>query len=241
MAQDPIIGTPGLQALRQTQLRRVLRSDQGAIYFAGAGQVIDGSKSRDPLNTGDLQVLRAGLLMGQITASGKWAPSILGDLTVAHTSDSATAMTVGLPTAVELVRRIGASGTFNLTGPPTAAGTVATVVITYSAVDVLTGIITISTEATDFIAGSLIQPTDGSQTIRVLIGDGHGAKVTDQDEVSTDVEFVHTGGGQAMLVAGQVDVAQIIEYPTDASLKTFVKDALEAVGSFIFDDDVDPN
>ena len=231
MSQDPIIGVPGLQALRQTQLRRVLRSDQGAIYFAGAGQVIDGSQSRDPLNGGDVQVLRAGMLMGQITSGGKWAPSILGDITAAHTSDSATSLTVSPATAVEIVRRFGASGTFNLTGPPTAAGTVATVTITYSAVNVTTGV----------ISGSLVRPEDGSETIRVLIGDGHGIKVTDQDEVSTDVEFVHTGGGQAMLVAGQVDTGQIIEYPSDASLKTFVKDALEAVGSFIFDDDVDPN
>ena len=123
MTQVPI-GVPQLGSARTAQDRRVLLTRSGAIYMPG-NKIIDGSKGRDPLNTGDVDVLRAGLMMGKITSGGKYAPAVIGPLTVAYDSSAAgTQVTVSTATATELLRRIGATGTFNLTGPPDANGVV---------------------------------------------------------------------------------------------------------------------
>ena len=59
-----------------------------------------------------------------------------------------TTITTDVNTAAELVRRIGATGTFKLTGPPTAGGAVVTQTVTFSAVNTSTGAITITDSAT---------------------------------------------------------------------------------------------
>jgi hypothetical protein len=209
-----------------------MASDAGLLLLPG-GKIIRGEKSRDPLNTGDVDVLRAGLLMGEITASGKYAPAIIGVLTEAYDKDGSLKlqMTVSAATATEIVRRIGTSGTFKITGPPTAAGTVATETITYSAVNTTTGVITISLASADFISGSFVQPTDGSEAPKGLINDGYGIKVTDADDANVDVPFPN------LVIAGQVDASQIVNYPTDTSLIAWVKAQLRATGgSWTFDD-----
>jgi len=211
----------------------VLKTDTGAIYLP-RGRTIEGSKSRDPLNTGDLDVLRAGMLMGMISASKKFAPSVIGVTPIAHETTGSTvlAMTLGVANAVEIVRRIGASGTFKLTGPPGAAGVVATTTVTYSAIDVATGIATITDIAVSHIAGSFLQPTDGSETILGILLEDYGLKVTNKDAVSQDTQMAH------LLIGGVIDASQILNYPSDTSLITHVKDALRAVGAgFVFDDD----
>lgn len=224
---------PGPQTERTATPRKVMASSQGFMLLPG-GKIIDGSKSRDGGNTGDVDVLRAGLLMGEITASGKYAPSVLGALTVAYDKDGslATSMTVSTATATELVRRIGSSGTFKITGPPTAAGTVVTETITFSAVNTSTGVITVTTAAADYIVGSLIQPTDGSETPKCLINDGYGLKVTDADDTSQDTQFAQP------VIAGNVDASQIINYSSDTSIQAWIKAQLRATGgSWTFDDD----
>jgi len=206
----------------------------GSAVLLPGGVVIDGSNSRDPLNSGDVDVLRDGLVMGK-TASGKYAPSILGVLSQAYDKDgsSATTMVVSAATATEIARRIGTSGTFKVTGPPTASGTVTTETITFSAVDTDTGAITVTTASNDFIAGAFVQPTDGSETPRCLLyAGGYGIKATDEDGASIDEQF------PTPLIGGIVDASQIVNYPSDASLKTWLKQtALNAVGQFVFDDD----
>ena len=117
------------------------------LYLPG-GKLVDGSKARDPGNTGDITVLRAGMLMGKITSGGKYAPSVLGVLSGAGTEDD-TELTVSAAVATEINRRIGSSGTFKLTGPPSAAGTVRTSTVTYSAVDTGTGAITVTALSAD--------------------------------------------------------------------------------------------
>ena len=215
-------GLPSVATKRTATFRKLLLSGPEHNQFLPRGEVIDGSQSRDPTNTGDLDVLQAGLLMGRITATGLYAPSILGVTTVAYDNSASvnTTLTVGLPTAVELNRRIGASGTFNLTGPPTAGGTVAVQTVTYSSVAVGTGVIAVSAIAADAIAGSFIQPTDGPETMVTLINDGSGIEVTDEDNADVDVPFA------TPVIAGLLDASQIINWPSNAVLRTYVRDQL---------------
>lgn len=346
---------PGMGPTKTASYRKIWKSKTGVQYLPGGG-VIDGTKSRDPLNVGDLDTLRAGLLMGKITASGKYAPSVLGVLAAGY---GGVANTLNIPAAaaVELVRRVGATGTFKLTGPATTAGTVRTQTVTYSAVNQGSGAVTItalqagavnavnqvealvvvddtgsgtftltceglttgaitysSTPATlvsrinsaldavfgtgaivasgaslaaiiltfsgtgysgrpiighvtsaltqtgstftingsatagttttttlgvsavaatngAFVAGSLIQPTDGSETIRTFIDAEDGIKVTFEG-TGYDIEFPRPP------LSGIVDADQIVNYPSDAAVKAYIKAALKTSGPFVFSDDL---
>lgn len=234
MASGYAGGLPGPQDERTATPRKIL-ADVGSAVLLPGGVIIDGSQSRDPLNSGDVDVLRDGLVMGKITTGGKYAPSILGVLAQAYDKDgsSATTIVVSAATATEIARRIGTSGTFTVTGPPTASGTVTTETVTFSAVDTDTGAITVTTASNDFIAGAFVQPTDGAETpLCLLYAGGYGVKATDEDGTSIDEQF------PTPLIGGIVDASQIINAPSDASLKTWLKQtALNAVGQFIFDDD----
>ena len=189
---------------------------------------IDGASSRDPLNTGDLDVLRPGLLMGKITSGGQYAPSIIGVTTNAEAAGS-TSIEAAAAVVTELVRRVGSSGTFTLTGPPSANGTVVSETVTYSAASGTTITATAITNA--FVAGSFIGPTDGSQTPKSLIPDGWGIKVTDEDAASIDVEF------PLVPITGVIDSSQIINWPSDTSLRAWILARLNDVpgAKFVFD------
>lgn len=240
MAQ-PVVGLPGRKAERTATPRKILVSDMGAMTWP-AGKIIDGSESRDSGNTGDLDVLRAGIAMGKQTSSGKYAPSILGVLASAEVV-TATTITVTAAQAVEINRRLTATGTLTLVGPPTAAGVVAVFTEVMSAIDTATGVITLGALDAALIAGSFVMDNDGTEVPVFLIGDGYGVKVTDQDDVNTDVPF------RDALFGGIVDASQIILYPSDASLKTWIKQALNGEvtdsgattrhreGHFAFDDE----
>ena len=113
------------------------------------GKLIDGTVARDSTNTGYQNTLQPGLVMGKITTVvnslgtvGYYANSIYG-LTGGALTSAGTSLT--LPSAAvgtEIVRRRGTTGTFKLTGPPTAAGTVRTLTATYSAISGTTATIT---------------------------------------------------------------------------------------------------
>jgi hypothetical protein len=83
-----------------------------------------------------------------------------------------------------------------------------------------------------FVTSSLIQPTDGSETITTFVPDGYPLTVTDETGTSQDQPF------SKLCVGGMIDTAQLIDYPADASLKTYVKSALDVIagGKFIFSD-----
>lgn len=211
--------------------RIVLKTMQGVDFFPG-GKIIDGAKSRDPGNTGDVDVLRAGVLMGKITSGGKYAPSIIGPTTSAFTA-AETRIKMSAASATELARRIGSSGTLNITGPPAAAGTVATSAVTYSAVDTTTGYVTVTALGTTFIDGSFIQPTDGSQTPKSFIINETGIKVTSTDSANASVQFA------LVPVGGILDSSQLIDFPSDTSLIAQIKTWLRASAKgFVFDDDM---
>lgn len=228
-------GLPGVHTTRTATPRNVLLAGEG-VYLP-KNIIINGTDSRDPTNTGDVQYLQAGILLGKQTSGSKYAPSILGVTTVAYDQDGSANLqiTVAAATATEIVRRIGATGTFKMTGPPSTAGTVATQTATYSGVNTSTGVITIADLAADAIAGSFIQDTDGSEAPLAMIGDGYPVKVTDDDESSQDQEG-------SLLVAGLIDSSQIVNWPSDASLRNWIMSKLNggaaatpAFGPYIFD------
>ncbi len=230
MVESYVVGLPGVRAAQTATPRTVFRSGL-ILTFLPQGKIIDGQNASDPLNTGDVSVLRAGLLMGKITATGLYGASIIGVLLNAASS-GATSLTVSVATATELVRRNGASGTFKLIGPPTANGTVASQTVTYSAVVLATGVITCTAISADYVAGSFVTAGDGSDNMLTLIPDGYGLKVTDVDNTTRiPVQFPE------MPVEGIIQSSQIINWPSDTSLQAYIITHLStaAGGKLVFD------
>jgi len=222
---------PGVTTGKTASYRRLLKG--GLPTYLPVGIFIDGSLSRDALHTSYLDVLRAGMILGKKSSGDLYAPSIIGVLSSAYDAQgTTTVMDLSVVDATELVRRIGTSGTFHISGPPSAAGTMSEYQdVTYSAVNTATGVVTITAIAADNIAGSFIQPDDGSEVMRGLINREDGIKVTDQDDDDIDP-------GCELLVGGQLDSSQIIRWPSNAVLAQWIKDKLNATaaGSFLFDD-----
>lgn len=226
----PIPGLPGVRAATRTSYRRVFF--QGAIYDSLAGgKSVDGAKARDPGNTGTINVLRAGLLLGKITATGLYAPCVIGTLAGAVSATGVT-VTVSAASATELVRRVGATGTLRLVGPPTAAGVVATFTETYSAVNTTTGAITVSALNADLVAGSFVCADDGSYLPITFVDDGYGLLVTDNDGDDVTAQLPRVP------IAGVVELSALLPTPSDASLKAWIISNLNASagGQFVFAD-----
>lgn len=227
MAIEQVYGTPGVRAPRTADYRRILR--QGDYTFFAGGGIIAATYTRDTGNSGDVDILRPGLLMGKRSSGGLWANSIIGVANGA-VSAGATSITVAAAVVTELVRRVGASGTFKLIGPAVAnTAPVVTETITYSAASGTT--ITCTATVNAFVTGSFLCPTDGSETMRSFLPDGFNTKVTDQDGTSTDTEW-----GQ-IPVAGVIDASQLINWPTDTALQAFIMSRLNDLsgGQFVFD------
>ena len=147
-------------------------------------------------------------------------------------SASSVALEVSVQLAVEIVRRIGTSGTFILKGPPSAAGTVAQEVVTYTGIDTGTGVITVDAISNAYIAGSQILPEDGSENILGLLNTEFGLDVTDADNIDREVDV------DEVLIGGVIFFDRIINAPTDSSLVSDLKAQLRANGTgFAFDDD----
>lgn len=341
----PAIGLPGVGFVRRAQHKVIFRQYNFESGLAG-GRAIDGSKSRDPTNGTTPQFLLPGLLMGKITASGLYAPSIIGLATVAVAAGD-TSVTMLAATATEIARRIGATGSIKLTGPPGANGTSRTRTLAYSAVGATTitianplqnevqrldfgaaatagnislqvplptgglvttanaawsatdatylsniqtqldaatgvtnGIVVSAIPAVDtdlgfiftfsgtgyagntyplievvtkptstttvtvtrtttgdsgaWVAGSFIQPTDGSETILSIIPDGYPRQV--QDASGTDVTIPWPD----IPIAGVIMASKVVNWPaTDTSLKNYIRSSLDQAaggGKFVFDD-----
>ncbi len=226
---SPITGIPGIRAAQQAQFRALFKGGFPISYLP-PGKLIDGVNASDIGNT-PITNLRAGLLMGKITATGLYANSIIG-VTNGAIAQGATSITVLAAVVTELVRKIGATGTFTLVGPSTANGVVATEVVTYSAASGTT----ITVTATQFahVTASFIMPTDGSQTPTTLIAD--------PDSGIPVIDFV-TGSRQTVQfprlpIEGCIDTSMIINYGTDTSLNAWIKARLNGLdgGQFTFTD-----
>jgi len=197
------------------------------------GAVIDGSEARD-IGNSPVFDLRAGLLLGKETSNGLWAPSIIG-VTTADYSSGETTLTVSTATAVEIVRRIGSSGsgTIKITGYTSGDSSVTTKAITFSAVNTTNGEITVTDLQDDFDSGSFIQPADGSETILGILGDPYGVRVVDEDQNDIDVP------ASQIIIGGIIDTDYIVHYPSLALLKSWIKEQLRANGTgYAFDDDL---
>lgn len=344
MPITPILNQPGMGTVLQALHRVVFKNKSGERWLPGGG-LIGGLYSRDPANTPDVTRLQAGLVLGKRTSGGLLAPSIIG-ITGEALDDTETVLTVAEAVGDEIVRRLGSSGTLKITGPQTAAGTVRTVTMTYSAVaaasggnrditytalgtnevqtltfgaaatggtmrlrvplangtfvttdaitwnatdatwlaaintalDAATGVAggivatgaapdtaitftfsgtgylsslqpgyisvvtfpTSTTSATvvrttagvdgDFIAGSFLQPVDGSETPLTFIPCGYPIQVNDgTSNFDRDLPMVPTGG--------TIKSSQLINWPSDTSLRAWLVSALNAsgVGNYVFD------
>lgn len=236
----PVPGPPGVRTIRSAKQRVVFKGGSLPDDIE-QGRFICGACSRDPGNTADgynPNVLRAGVLMGKITTpvgpgvAGQYAPSIIGVTTVANAAGD-TGITTSVAVISEVMRRIGLTGSLNLVGPPAANGVVATQLVTYTALNLVTGVITCPALAKASIIGSLICPTDGSQNPITLIPDGYGIVVTDAD----------SGGNVAaqfpqIPAFGHIDTNGVVNYPNDASLQAWIKARLNSLdgGQFTFSD-----
>jgi hypothetical protein len=216
-------GKPGVVGNYDSQPREVFYSGREFAQFWAPPVTIDGTNSSNPLNAPYVWLLWAGMPMGRVTASGKYANSIFG-LTAAAAASGATSITTDVNTAAEIVRRIGATGTFKLTGPPAASGTVAVQVVTYSAVNTTTGVITCTALSAAAVTASPIQPTDGSETILTLLCETDGLQIVDQTYTNRLDVFC----GRLLAGGGTINTGMIVNYPSDPSLKTYVKSALKA-------------
>jgi hypothetical protein len=214
-------GKPGMLPTYLAAPREVFLANRQFAQFLAMPATIDGTLSGTAANAPYTWVLWAGTLLGRVTATGKYANSIIG-LTAAAYADTGggdTTLSTDVNTAAEIVRRIGAAGQFKLTGPPTAGGTVATQLISYSAVNLTTGAITITAGSANAVAGSLIQPSDGSEAIVTLLCDPWGAKLADE----LGATRVDVFDPQLLAAGGTLNTAVIVNYPSDTSLKAWVK------------------
>lgn len=232
MANNYLGGVSAVYSGRSIAPRNLFAS--GTPKYLPSYAQLDGSKSRDTLNSDNVALLRAGLPLGKITSGGKYAPSILGLTGVLHdTSVVTTTMTLPASTVTEISRRIGASGTFTIYGPPTAAGTVATETVTYSAIASATTL-TITATSADFAAGSLIMPADGSQNHSQFVVNQYGLDVLDVNGAAVNHQ-------QQLLTQADINTDMIVFYSSmDASVKTGFKAALRTnnAGSVLtFSDD----
>jgi hypothetical protein len=227
-------GKPGVLLNLTATPREVFYSGRERAQFVAAPVTVDGTLTSCAFNAPYIFQILGGTLMGRVTSTKKYANSVLGQTTGA-TASAATTIQTDVNTAAEIVRRIGASGTFKLTGPPTAGGTVAVQVITYSAVNTSTGVITCTATSAAAVTASLIQPTDGSETILTMVTDLYGIKVTDQ----TNVNRVDVYDPRLLLGGGTINSQTIVNYPADSSLQAYVKSSIKAfAGGVTFSDDI---
>jgi hypothetical protein len=181
----PVIGQPGVQNGNTVQYREAFRDPGSVLYFPSGGVIAqtaqDYSNSLNPLN------LRAGLMMGRVTSTKQWLPSFLGNLSAALVGTS-TSLTTSAVSAAEIVRRIGTTGTFTLTGGSLAGRTARTSTITYSAVNTTSGVVTITAPLVANVDGIEALPavdTTGSGTFTLTIEGRTTAAITYSATIAT--------------------------------------------------------
>jgi hypothetical protein len=159
---------PGISTELVAAVREILAMEPQQGDFLPFAATIDGTLTRDPDNptTTRTDVLRDGLCMGQVTSTLKYANSIIGQLGKALASTDTNLICLTSNEAAEITRRIGASGTFKVTGPASAGGAVRTLTATYSAVGSGTGQDCVQTFAWNSV------PTAGTFTLTFQKSDG---------------------------------------------------------------------
>lgn len=169
------LGVPGTVSGDQVTFGTVWLSGQG-VYKPGAG-LINVAKTRDTGNTTSTGILRTGLLMAYNPAGKDYANWPIGVSTAAITG-AGTTLTVSATQAAELVRRVGATGTFVLTGPEAASGTVRQRTVTYSAVNATTGAITITALGTNQVENVRLNLASTGGNLQLNVSLPTGVRVT---------------------------------------------------------------
>lgn len=199
------------------------------------GIVLDGSKSRDPGNS-PVTEIRPGILLGKLASNGKYAPFQAG-VSQGAVTNPFTSITVTLAQAVEIVRRWGGtSGTLYVNGPATAGGSMQNIAITVSNVNIGTGVITCSSCAAAFIAGSMLSfnkadfASDYHQCLGFLRGfDGcYPIKAVDEDATSRDVST------ELVIATDWLMGSELPEWPSNAVIQNWLRGVLNTYGKFHF-------
>ena len=181
-------GPPGVGAIVTANFKAIFTHKSET--FLSQGRYIVAANSRDPSNTTDVGVLQPGLVMGKVTATGYYAPSIYG-LTGAAIANGATTVTLASAAiGTEIVRRKGATGTVKVTGPPTAAGTVRTSTLTYSGISGTTMTITASGTNEVQRVDMNIASTGGNVVLKIPKSDGSFVLTTPAAWNATDATYL---------------------------------------------------
>jgi hypothetical protein len=162
---------------------------------------VDGLNSSNPQNAPYTWLLYAGTLLGLETSSLKFACSIIGP-TTAPLGGAQTTLYTDVNSAAYLVQRQGTSGTFTLTGGPQAGQTARSLTVTYSAVNLTTGAVTITPTATGAVSGV--------------------------NQINSLVTVDSTGSGTFILTIEGISTAAITYSATAATLVTNINAALNA-------------
>lgn len=226
-------GLPGMRAATSADHRIVTKG--GQIPSLPGGRIIAGACIRDPGNTPVTRV-RAGMLLGKISSVvnslgtvGYFGASILGVTTGSEVVGS-TSIQASAAVVTELVRRCGASGTFKLIGPGSAGGSVISETVTYSGASSTN--ITVTAIANNFIAGSFICPTDGSEEPITFLPNGWPFEATDDNGDNVNQEF------GALPIGAIIDSSELLPvWPSDASLQEWIVSRLNQAGGggYVFD------
>lgn len=220
----PVIGRPGIQSGSTVSYRQVFANPESVKYHPGGGVLA--AAAQDWGNT-PKTTLRAGLLVGRVTATKKWLPSIMGKMITNALTNSGTEITLSAAAALELVRRVGTSGTFKLTGPPAANGTARTLTATHSAVNTTTGVVTIAALGVNEVqtvnlvtagtAGNLrlvVQKVDGTYALTPNIAwNATDATVLSNANTALDAATGVVGGIVATAIAAtDTDLGLVLTY-----------------------------
>ena len=196
------------------------------ITTVRGGAVIEGALTRDPTQSNPVY-LGSGMPMGRVTASGKYAPAVIG-LAEAYTSGGTT-ITTTLASAAELLRREGASGTFQIQG--TDSGSVLFQTVTYSAIDVLTGIITVTNLAQDYDINAWIQVIDGSETVVSIY---NGLNLGFPQRVTNEVSGNDIDLRYPIAIAALVIESKVTFWPVAGVFRDALRTELNTFGNFQF-------
>ena len=218
-------------------LRSIDAGTAGSNIQGGTGVGGAGNKWATPYTN----YLWAGLELSAET-NGQLITSVIGTNSQGYVT-GATSFQVDVATAVEMNRRIGASGTFIATGDNNigGGGTVTTATFPYSSINVTTGVVTVTAQSVNLQAGALIGANDGSAM--GYSGSSSGSQTTSGTYISTyytliveiDGYFLSSippaGGIRCNVIpnylwggGGIVNVAMLPNYPQQsANLKAFYK------------------
>lgn len=233
-------GTPGINTGGTLSARTIVTNGSASqLEFVPGFYFIDGTNSRD---TGNAQtnLIRAGVLLGKITSTGLYRPSILGLTTATFTTTGTNvSVTVAASVATEVARLItNAAGnvSLKLIGPPTAAGTVAITAVTASAASGTT--ITITADpGVSKIVGTIVAPADGSQIPLVPLFDPYGVDVVDVYSNSINQplgQYLRGADLNSIMIPGLItdDFGQA----ADTSVTAWIKSQLILNSGFTFSD-----